>query len=100
METAGNAIAFDVEIMAYCVSRVACSVLDFGNLRFEIVGVDQRFGLGLLDQADALAPMQTPVECGVNRAEFAARLKQIEVLDAVTRENRDAVAFVYVGNIV
>ncbi len=67
----------------------------FGDIGFEIVGKNQDFWRGVLENFEQFVPVQTPVERGVNRAEFGAGKKDIEMLVPVARQNRHPVAFAH-----
>ena len=58
---------------------------------FEIIGIEQHFRLSLVDELAQFAPVQTPIESGQDRAQFATGEKQIEKFDTVMRQHCDAI---------
>jgi hypothetical protein len=58
----------------------------------ELVAVDEHARAGLLDHGEQLAPVAAPVERHEHRAELGAGEQQVERLDAVHRQQGDAVA--------
>jgi hypothetical protein len=58
----------------------------------ELVAVDQHARAGLREHGRQLAPVAAPVERHEHRAELGAGEQQVERLDAVHRQQGDAVA--------
>jgi hypothetical protein len=70
---------------------------DLRHRVLELVGVDQHPRRRVGDDAGQFAPVQPPVERGVDCAQFAARVEEIQVLHAVLRQDRHTVAIADAG---
>ena len=88
LPTAGNTGAVEVNPMPHRGMRLR----QFGHAVLESVIVNQHGRRHFSENLLQFAPMQPPVQCGVNRAQLAAGKQQVEMLHTVQRQHRHPVA--------
>ena len=99
LSSAGNTVPFDVKVVVYFIVGIGYFGPDLGHDLFEIVGIEQYGWRGVRQDADQFAPVETPVEGGVDGAQLAAGIDQVQVLDAVAGQDGHPVAVAHAGHI-